>query len=256
MHGKDIETKRRGNSVAVLRKTDLFGTLPEELLRKIASLALHRQLEPGQILYSEHEEAEALYVVAAGEVRSIRQSAEGREQVLSTERPGAVLAAVPVFNGGKFYSTMIADVAAEVLAIEKHQVHQLCREHSELLWNLARVLAHKVRHYAELIESLALRNMEQRIAEYLFGIARERGVSIGETCVVELTLTRAQIASRIGSVREVVSRMLNQLQRSGLIRMTGGRLVTIPSMQALRARAGLRPDEDVKVVADLSSEMA
>ncbi len=243
------------NKVAALRKTGLFGTLTDELLDKIAALATTRRLDRGQVLYSEHQEASAVYVVASGELRSIRQSAEGREQVLSTERPGAVLAAVPVFNGGKFYSTIIADLSSEVLAIQKPDMHRLCREHTELLWNLARVLGHIVRHHAELIETLALRNVEQRVAEHVFTVAQERGVSVGDGCLVELTLTRTEIANRIGSVREVVSRAFVQLHKSGLIQLQGRRLITIPDMRALSAAAGTRRHHDAKLASDLSSEI-
>ncbi len=245
------------DKVEVLRKTDLFGNLASDLLKKIAGLTAVRNLTNNQVLYSEHDEATALFVVARGELRSIRQSRDGREQVLSTERAGAILAAVPVFNGGKFYSTMIADTRADVLSIEKHHIHQLCRDHPELLWNLARVLAHKVRHFAELIESLALRNVEQRVALHILTVARERGVPSGQGCIVELTLTRTQMASRLGSAREVVSRALTHLQNSGLIQMDGRRLVVVNDMRALSAFAGtesvIRPG---KLASDLSSDMA
>lgn len=238
MHRRGAEPDREAiHKVAVLRSTQLFSTLTDELLKKIAGLALSRHLERGQVLCSEHEEAVALYVVATGELRAIRQTPDGREQVLSTERPGAVLGAVPVFNGGKFYSTIIADIPSEVLSIEKHQIHELCREHSELLWNIAKVLAHRLRQYAELIESLALRNVEQRVAQYLCAAAYERGAPVAEGCVVELTSTRVEIASRIGSVREVVSRAFAQLENAGLIHIEGVRLITIPRVKALSAFA-------------------
>jgi CRP/FNR family transcriptional regulator len=245
------------SKVEALRRTDLFGSLSEDLLNKIAELSVARQLKRGQVLYSEHDEAAAVYVVARGELRSIRQSVAGREQVLSTERPGAVLAAVPVFNGGKFYSTMIADSTSVVVSIDKRHLHALCREHSELLWNLARVLAHKVRHYAELIEILALRSVEQRLAQYLVTIARERGIPVREGCTVELTLTRSEIASRLGSVREVISRAFTHLQKSNLIRIQGRRLVNVPDLRALNTFSGTDPKfADVKLVSELSSEMA
>ncbi len=245
------------DKVGALQKADLFRGLGEDLLKKIASMAILRKIGPGQVLYSEYEEASAIYVVASGELRSVRQNVEGREQVLSTERAGSILAAVPVFNGGKFFSTMIADTRAEVLYLEKYHVHQLCRDHTELLWNLARVLAHKVRHCAELIESLALRNVDQRVAEHLMTIARERGVSVGDGCIVELKLTRGEIASRIGSAREVVSRAFAHLQEEGLIQLEGRRLVTIPRMRALATFAGTeRPPGKVGLVSELSSDIA
>lgn len=244
------------DKIAVLRDTELFGSLTDDVLKKIAGCAATRQLSRGRVLVSENDEASGLYVVTRGEIRSTRQNIGGREQVLSTERAGAVLAAVPVFNGGKFYSTLIADTKAEVLYIEKNQVHELCREHTELLWNLARVLGHIVRHHAELIETLALRNVEQRVAQHLLAVARERGVPIGDGCVFELTLTRTEIASRIGSTREVVSRALTHLHKSGLIQMEGRRLVTIPNMRALIASESAEQKlEKPKLISELSSEI-
>ena len=193
-----------------------------------------------------------MYVVCDGELRSIRQNVEGREQVLSTERVGAILAAVPVFNGGKFYSTMIADSDSEILCIEKRAVHDLCRKHTEILWNLARVLAHKVRHCAELIETLALRNVDQRVAQHVLTVCQERGIRDGHACVIELTMSRAEIASRLGSVREVVSRAFTHLEQARLIQMQGRRLLTIPDMRALSSFAGSEPELDkAKLVSEL-----
>ena len=249
-------TVRSTSKVAALGATDLFGSLAEDLLQTIAQYAISKPLSRGQVLYSEKEEASGLFVVSNGELRSIRQSLEGREQVLSTERPGAVLAAVPVFNGGKYFSTVIADTKSEVLSIEKQYVHQLCRDHTELLWNLARVLAHKVRHSAELIETLALRNVEQRVALHLMTIAAERGVPVRDGCLVELMLTRTEVASRIGSAREVVSRAFTRLQKLGVIQMEGRRLVMVPDMSALRSFAGVeRSPEQGKLASELSSDL-
>lgn len=245
------------DKINALKKTELFGSLPDALLRKIAGVAVSRHLSRGEVLYSEYEEASGLFVVVSGEIRSIRQAPDGREQVLSTERAGAVLAAVPVFNGGKFFSTMIADSNSDVICIEKHHVHQLCREHTEMLWNLARGLAHMVRHFAELVETLALSNVEERLARYLLTIAHERGVRVGSGCVFELTLTRAEVATRIGSVREVVSRALTHLEKTGLIHLEGRRLITVPDMHALAKFAGAeRASGQAKLVSALSSQMA
>ena len=241
---------------AALRATDLFGSLSEPVLRTVVGCTTSRTLNRGEVLYSEHEEASALYVVAQGELRSIRQSMDGREQVLSTERPGAILAAVAIFNGGKFYSTLIADTPSEILAIDKRDAHELCRKHTELLWNIARVLAHKVRHSAELIETLALRQVDQRVAQHLLTVCQQRGIQDNDACVVELTMNRSEIASRLGSAREVVSRAFTQLEKLGLIEMQGRRLITIPDMDALRTFAGTEtPLRKAKLVSELSSDI-
>jgi CRP-like cAMP-binding protein len=224
--------------VEALRVTDLFGSLPEPVLCMIASCAITRRLSRGETLYSEHEEASALYVVASGALRSIRQNVEGRVQVLSTERRGAILAAVEIFSGVKFYSTLIADTPAAVLSINKRDSHELCHKHSEILWNLARVLANNILHSADVIETLALRNVDQRVAQHLLTVCHQRGIQDNGNCIVELTMNRSEIASRLGSAREVVSRAFTQLEKTGLIQMQGRRLVSIRNMQALRTFAG------------------
>jgi CRP/FNR family transcriptional regulator len=230
--------QHRLDRLATLRATALFGTLSEPVLRTVAGTTIRRNLNRSEILYSQEEEASALYVVASGELRSIRQSIAGKEQVLSTERPGAILAAAAIFHGEKCYSTMVADTPSTVLAIERHDARELCSKHPELLWNLAGVLADKLRHSAELIENLALRNVDQRVAQHLLSVCQHRGIQDDKACVVELTMNRTEIATRLGSAREVVSRAFTQLEKAGLIQMQGRRLVTIPDMQALRAFAG------------------
>lgn len=238
-HNMPVQKGRMSlDKAAVLRQAPLFAGLPDEVLQKAAGRATVRRLNRGEMLYSEHEEAAGLFVIAEGELRSIRQSVDGREQVLSTERSGATLSEAPVFNGGKYFSTVIADTPSVVLCIHHKDVHQVCHQHPELLWNVARVLSHQVRRAAELIESLALRNVDQRLALFLLGVADDRAVGSGAGVVFELTLTRPAIASRIGSVREVVSRSLSHLHDARLIELRGKRLVTVPDVKALREFAG------------------
>lgn len=251
-----VTPRRCLDKSAALRATDLFGSLSEPVLRMVADHTTSRTLRRDEVLYSEHEEASALYVVAQGELRSIRQSRDGREQVLSTERPGAILAAVAIFNGGTFYSTLIADTASEILALDKRDAHELCRKHTELLWNVARVLAHKVRHSAELIETLALRQVDQRVAQHLLTVCQQRGIQGNDACIVELAMNRSEIASRVGSAREVVSRAFTQLEKAGLIQMQGRRLIKIPDMNSLREFAGTNgPLKRSKLVSELSSDI-
>lgn len=223
------------DKIEALRRTKLFSNLPIEVLQKLAFHATTRRLSREQMLYSEHETAQGVFVIVEGEVRSVRQTRNGREQVLSTYRPGATLAEVPLFNGGEYFSTAIAEAESIVLYIGHEHVHRICREHPELLWNIARELAHQVRESAELIESLALQNVDQRVAQYLLNVAQDRAVHSGEGVVFELTQTRPEIASRLGSVREVISRSLAHLHQMGLISLDGARLITIPNLEAVQA---------------------
>jgi CRP/FNR family transcriptional regulator len=233
-----VVSRARLDKLSALRSTDVFGGIPDNVLLSAIDSSVTRRINRGEILYSEHDEASAIYVVARGRFRSIRLSRSGKEQVLSTEGPGSVLAAVAVFDGGKFYSTVIADTLSEVLVIAKRNMLDLCRRYPELLWNVSRMLAWKLRHSAEVIETLSLRQVDQRVAQYLLTVCEQRGSVNQSACQVELTMNRSEIASRLGSTREVVSRAFSQLEKAGLIKMEGSRLVMIPDRAALRAFAG------------------
>ncbi len=244
------------DKIAALQNARIFSGLSDSILQEIASLATVRHLKPEEVLFSENDEAEALYVVADGALRSVRQNAKGREQVLSTEHAGALLAASPVFNGGRFYSTCIADTASRVLRLQSQDVRNLCHRHPDLLWALVTMFALRLRQYAELIETLALRNVDQRVAQHLLSVCQERGLMRESSCVIEVEMTHAEIASRIGSTREVVCRGLAHLERQGLIQVQRGRRFTIPDMPALRKFAGVTDPEDALMIAELSSEIA
>jgi CRP-like cAMP-binding protein len=222
----------------VLRQSEVFAGLPEIVLRNIAAYATVRRLARAEMLYAEGEDAWGLFVIASGEVRTVRQSVEGREQVLSTETRGAALALVPVFGGGPYFSSVIADTPSVVIGINRTDITRLCEKHPELLWNVSRVLARKVRYCAELIESLAFRNVDQRLVHHLLCLAEQHGVPYnGRGVTFELTSTRSEIASRLGSVREVVSRALSHLHEKKLIELRG-RTVIIPDLPALRGFSG------------------
>lgn len=254
-----LATSARTNEekAAALRKTELFANVSDAVLGEVASRTITRQLRPGEVLFSEHDKAKALYIVVDGTLRSIRQNQKGREQVLSSEGPGAILGAVPIFSEGNFHSTTIADVTCQVLCIEAEDVLNLCQQHNDLLWVVTRLFAHKVRQYAELIETLALRNVNQRVAQHIYVTCHEQGVGQEDTCTVEINMTQAEMASRIGSTREVVCRALAHLESSGLIKMESTRSVTVLSVSALAKFAGVQHDiEELRVVSELSAHMA
>ncbi len=95
-----------------------------------------------------------------------------------------------------------------------------------------RVLASRLRHCAELAETLSLHEVGQRLARFFLEQARTSGVETPEGTVVQLNLSKEQIAARLGSVREVVSRATARMQKTALIR-TSGRELLVPDLEKL-----------------------
>lgn len=210
----------------------MFGGLEERDLRLVAQRASERRYGRGQILFSEGEEAKGMFVVAQGAVQALREGPDGREQVIHVERAGSTFAEVPMFDNGSYPSTVQAIEDSVVLFLAKEDVRRLCLAYPEIALGALRLLATRLRKTAMLVESLSLRDVDRRLAALLLAEADAVGTRHGDEMSLELHLTQQQIAARIGSVREVVSRAMARLQDSGLVRLDGKHL-SIPHREAL-----------------------
>jgi CRP/FNR family transcriptional regulator len=200
----------------------------------LASHAVERRLSRGDVLFTAGEPARGMYVVVEGSVRATRESSEGREQVIHVERAGATFAEVPMFDDGNYPSTVIADEDCVLLFLAKQDIRTLCLQQPAIPLAAARLLASRLRQAAALIETLSLRDVDRRLARFLLSEVDLSGTRSGSAVSLDLALTHQQIAARIGTVREVVSRALTRLEKNGLIQ-SEGKVIMIPDERMLRA---------------------
>ncbi|MCG3161482.1 MAG: CRP-like cAMP-activated global transcriptional regulator [Acidobacteria bacterium] len=213
------------DKITALRQTQLFGELEELDLRALAERAVERRLARDEILFVTGDEARGLFVIVRGALRAFREGVDGREQVIHVEREGATIAELPAFDDKPYPSTVAAEEETVVLFLDKHDVKSLCLTRPQIALAALKLLAGRLRKCAELVETLSLREVDQRLARWLLIEARTRGRRTNDGLEVTLALTNQQIAARIGSVREVVSRALSRLQNNGLIAVDGRRVV-------------------------------
>lgn len=220
------------DKIAALRRTTLFHELDESTLQVVAERAAEQRFRKDEVLFIAGEKALGLFVIVDGAVRAFRESLDGREQVIHVERAGGTIAEVPVFDDGAYPSTVAADEDTTCLFIDKRDIRQLCLAHPEITLAALKVLAGRLRRCAELVETLSLKEVGQRLARFLLGEARRHGNRSGKGLTVTVNHTNQQIAARVGSVREVVSRAFTRLQQDGLI-VIEDRKFTIPDEKAL-----------------------
>ena len=212
----------------------MFRDLGTSELSALASRAIERRLSRGDVLFTSGEPARGMYVVVEGSVRATRESSEGREQVIHVERAGATFAEVPMFDDGAYPSTVIAEEDTLLLFIGKQEIRALCLQQPAIPLAVARLLAHRLRQTAALVETLSLRDVDRRLARLLLAESDWAGTQEGHSLTLELPLTHQQIAARIGSVREVVSRAFTRLEKNGLITVKG-KSIEVPDDRLLRA---------------------
>lgn len=228
--------ERSDRKIAALRRTRLFGSLDDGALSWLAGRAEERRLDAGQMLFLGGERADEMFVIVSGTIRAFQQKSNGREQVMHIDSAGATLGDVPVFDDGPYPASAIAQTDCAVLVIKRPVVQQLCFEHPRFALGALKLMAQRVRRHAQLVNILSFHEVGQRLALLLLDEAARSGVEEKGQVIFRLNLSNHEIASRIGSVRDVVSRALTRLQQLGLVTVKS-RAVTILSMRALRAYA-------------------
>lgn len=225
------------DKIDTLSKTALFSNLQLTELTELAEHAVEHSLAQGEMLFLAGEESKGLYVIVRGALRAFRESLDGREQVIHVEHAGATIAEVPVFDDLTYPSSVVAEEPTTVLFIDKKEVRQLCLKYPQIALAALKVLATRLRRCSDLVESLSLHEVDQRLAKFLLTEAQLHGKQTSNGLTVDLVLTNQQIASRIGSVREVISRALNRLQQNGLI-IVNSRQIVIPDEKVLLSYIG------------------
>ena len=227
------------DKIAVIKQAELFRDLNEDVLRVLANRASEKILSRNEILFLTGDESAGLYVIATGAVRASRTGTGGREQVIHVERAVATIGELPVFDDGTHPSTAAAEEdGTKVYFLAKKDIRAVCLQHPELTLAAIRVIAARLRHCAELVESLSLREVGQRLASLLLSEAELKGAPGPNGVRIKQKLTHNQLAARIGTVREVITRVFYRLQNQGLI-VVDGKEIFIPSLAALAAYADL-----------------
>lgn len=205
-----------------LRRVSFCAGLAEPAVQALASIAAPLERQSGTLLQLEGDPAEAMYVVIAGRVKISRLSAGGREQVLNVIGPGGHFNAVPIFDAGPCPANAEALSDVSLLALPRAAMLQVVEAHPALARALLREFTGRLRHLVDLVDTLALHTVQGRLAGLLLDQAEAAARDEAAP-----PLTQAEMASRLGTVREMVSRTLKNFEALGLIRLERGTIAVL-----------------------------
>jgi CRP/FNR family transcriptional regulator len=215
----------------LLRGVSYFRPLPEADLARLQSRAIHQQFTRGRLIMLENDPCPGMYLVESGTIKLFRTSSDGREQVLMVVGAGGVFNDVPVFDGGPNAAAAAALERTAVYLIPSEHVLAALKAHPDAALAVAKEFAGQLRVLANLVEDLSFRHVTSRVAKLLLDFADQPGGA-----GLPPRLTQQEIASMVGSVREVVGRSLAALEREGAIRLDRARII-VADRDALRRMA-------------------
>ena len=230
-----MTTATETDAFTILSGVPLFMDLSEEELRALARRTVRHHVPAGELIFNEGDPCQGFYVIERGEVRIFKIAASGREQVLTIERPGDSVAELPVFDGGAYPASALAITEATLLFVSKRDFRTLILDHPDVGLKVLRIVGSRLRRLVGLIEELSFTTVRSRLMLQLVRFARTEGEPTSRGTEFRLP-SNQELASTIGTVRELVSRNLGRLQAEGLIRLDGKRVI-IPDLPRLTAAA-------------------
>jgi CRP-like cAMP-binding protein len=209
----------------VLKNIPLFADIRDEILEKIFDLVQKRVYKRNNIILMEEDAGDTLFILSKGSVKITRLSDDGREVILSILGDGDFFGEMSIFDGESRSANVIALEDSEVFILKRGDFLDLLEKHPKIAIALLQEMAVRLRRSDQQIEGLSLSDAENRIAMSIIRLAEDLGViKMGQVIINNLPFQQ-DIANMAGTSRETVSRMLNALERKGLIQRKGRKLI-------------------------------
>jgi CRP-like cAMP-binding protein len=205
----------------------IFSSLGEKALSEICDISETRRADVGEMIFSEGEDARALFILVEGEVDLVKYTPDGRERFVRHVGEGETFAEAAMFAGEAYPVSAVARRSSTLIAIDKGKFHKFVCDHPDASIAMLGAMARLLRHWSVLLSELSLTSVESRIATWLI---RKSRASKGDS--FKLGIPKKELAFKLGTIPETLSRNLRKLTESGTISMDGDE-VTIGDLGAL-----------------------
>ncbi len=209
----------------IIRQVPPFAVLQDDEWRDVLAEVSVRTFPEGVYIFFEGDPPTALYVILEGHIALIRHTPEGRDVVLDVMRPGNLVGELAVFEGVPYSASAktLDEVRTVVLPREKflHLLSRYPRMASAIIFDLTR----RVRHLSDLVQSLAIERVEQRLARILLRLAKISGQAHPNGILISLPLTRQDLADMAGTTVETAIRTLSRMRKDGVVDTVRGRIL-------------------------------
>ena len=208
-------------STTVLKAVPLFAGFPEDQLRMLVPVVTRRSVPRASVVMAAGDQIDSLYIIISGRLKVMMGDSEGKEVILSLLGPGEFFGEMGLIDDSPRSASVVAIEACELLAVSKRDFKKCLAENLEMSMAVMRGLVRRLREADRKIGSLALLDVYGRVARLLIDMSEE----VNGQKTVTKRLPKQDIAKMIGASREMVSRVMKDLQMGGYIEVRGSTIV-------------------------------
>ena len=211
---------------AFLGSTQLFRGLPSEQLIALEYIAQYQRYQKGETIFVQGAAGTGFFLIKTGRIKVFQLSSDGKEQILHVFNARDHFAEVPALDGNCFPASAAAIAPSDVLFFPREEFLALLQQQPALAINLLMSFARHLRRFSNLVEELSLKDVPQRLARYLLSLSPIT-TQEEQRMIVELDLTKTQLAASLGTIPATLSRVFYRLSCDGLIEIEGSRITVL-----------------------------
>lgn len=212
------------SSLDLIRRVPLFSMLTHEQAVAVAESVTKRRFKRGEPIVEQGKKTNALFILLSGRARVVSADGRGREVILATLEAGDHVGEMSLIDNEPHSATVRAEVLTDVLMLSRTEFARCLPENSSLVYAIMRGLVQRLRQADRRIESLALMDVYGRVARTLLEQSQDDGQ--GQRVIRE-KLSRQDIAKMVGASREMVSRVMKDLEERGYVGQNESGLIVV-----------------------------
>jgi CRP/FNR family cyclic AMP-dependent transcriptional regulator len=202
----------------MLEKVSLFSDLDDHEIAELEAIGQERSMAKNSIVINEGDDTDSLYIVLKGRANALRSDESGRQFIVNRFGPYDYFGEMSFFDRNSRCATVITRERCTLMVLPRKAFFEFAGRHPEIYKNLIKALLEKLRRATQQIEQLAFLDVYGRLARFLIENQNAEGI-------IEEKLTQQELADMVGSSRETVNRIFNELVGGGFIEKEKGRIV-------------------------------
>lgn len=227
--------------LSLLASVPLFGGLEPTALAAIVRRVHQRPIDRDAYVFQQGDPASVLYVLREGQVRITQVTPEGNQVLLRFIRPGQMFGGMAAFGQSEYPASAQAIEAGVVLAWDSQMMRDLMRQYPQLALNALQHTADTIRQLQERVRELQTERVERRVARALLRLARQSGKRTESGILIDLPLSRQDLAEMTGTNLYSVSRILSAWEKQGLVQAGRERVSLIAAHKLVEIAEDLPP---------------
>jgi len=208
-----------------IRDTPIFAALAAHEAKEIYPYFIPETFKKKTVIFSEGDPSEWLYIVRKGKVKITKLSQEGKEIILEIISPLDFFGGIAVVRGFPYPANAVAMEETDAIKISRKHLLSIMDRFPALMYCMATNIGDRIKGSHETLKSIALEKVESRIASLLIKLSEKAGGKVTEGLMINMTLTKQDIAEMVGTTVETSIRTMSKLAKAGLVSVKSGRII-------------------------------